>query len=210
MPPPPGRSLNFLHIKGSRKRDGKERGDGEVSLSDVLLEGSDGQMGGADEDVVVFFIHGSMGHMQQFEHQISCCAVSLQRDAAGRGCAHLSSALRKNLADTSPFLLLLLLFLVPSKHGFLLPLPPLNRTQSDSVVCHVSRLLDQFAPFSNPHVAQAMGYSVIAFDAYGCGDSPKPHDWEAYSHKEHIQGTRPAPYTNNACTHLHPLPLMNT
>lgn len=95
MSPPPGRSLNMLHIKGSRKRDGKERGDGEVSLSDVLLEGSDGQMGGADEDVVVFFIHGSMGHMQQFEHQISCCAVSLQRDAAGRGCAHLSSALRK-------------------------------------------------------------------------------------------------------------------
>mmetsp|Transcript_63073 Transcript_63073/g.131101 ORF Transcript_63073/g.131101 Transcript_63073/m.131101 type:complete len:314 (+) Transcript_63073:281-1222(+) len=28
---------------------------------------------------------------------------------------------------------------------------------------------------------------IVAWDAYGCGKSPKPWEWDAYSHKEHYQ-----------------------
>jgi hypothetical protein len=38
---------------------------------------------------------------------------------------------------------------------------------------------------------QSRGYSVVAFDAYGCGASPKPRDWKAYSKAEMLEGWQP-------------------
>jgi abhydrolase domain-containing protein 8 len=69
--------------------------------------GNSSPLGAAGDDVVIFFIHGSMGHMQQFEHQILYCV--------------------------------------------------------------------------------SKGWTVVAFDAYGCGESPKPYDWGAYSYVEQFE-----------------------
>ena len=43
--------------------------------------------------------------------------------------------------------------------------------------------MSQYFPVISKLAAQ--GYGVLAFDLYGCGRSPKPDEWEAYSFRNH-------------------------
>lgn len=125
--------------------------------------------------------------MQQFEHQIECCAVSFERISRNR-----AAMLCLGPRETP---------LIPSMTLTPCSIPCMCEYHRwHNVNCFPPHCLGGHACLAILLVdlawlfpRQNKGYSVIAYDAYGCGDSPKPHNWDAYSHKEQYAGASLCP-----------------
>ena len=63
-------------------------------------------------------------------------------------------------------------------------------TSSESVVFFVHGSCGSASQFSEQIAHFSAQYRVIAFDAFGCGSSPKPKDWVAYSHENMLADLR--------------------
>ena len=149
----PGRSVNVLHLPFSPTGTG-----------------------GSADDLTIFFVHGSMANMQQWQGQAEPIPASPLQTKQPR-----SPPLPPRLA--------------PLKY------PHADRSAPASIAPPPGpggkSSANQRKALTPPAKKQLLHFRgrchVVAYDAFGCGRSPKPRDFSAYSFAEMMTGAPPHP-----------------